>query len=117
MMKQGTHQTGAHDGAPPWHCVPAIQPREPIAEAESGASDKPARFAEATMVIVMSKTPGSEIASYENERYDDEVLNAGWLPPGLIPHLEEVVHTRHPPRKPPPEDIDAFLQSIYRNQE
>ncbi|TAH47580.1 MAG: hypothetical protein EYC67_06870 [Betaproteobacteria bacterium] len=65
----------------------------------------------------MSKSPGSEIETYENERYDEEVLNAGWLPPGLIPHLDELVPPRHPPRKPPPEDVDAFLQAIYRNQE
>lgn len=74
-------------------------------------------IAEAIMVIVMSMSAGREIETYENERYDDEVLNAGWLPPGLVPQLEEIVDARPPPRMPPPEDIDAFLQSIYRNQE
>ena len=73
--------------------------------------------AEAIMVIVMSMSPGREIETYEKERYDEEVLNAGWLPPGLVPQLEEIVDARPPPRMPPPEDIDAFLQSIYRNQE
>ncbi|MBS0510212.1 MAG: hypothetical protein JSR42_03375 [Proteobacteria bacterium] len=65
----------------------------------------------------MNMSPDTEIASHDDERYDDEVLNAGWLPPGLIPHLEELVAPVHPPRKPPPEDVDAFLQAIYRNQE
>ncbi|ATE61405.1 hypothetical protein [Thauera sinica] len=65
----------------------------------------------------MSKSPDREIATYENERYDDEVLNAGWLPPGLVPRLAEAVPAPHPPRKPPPEDVDAFLRAIYRNQE
>ncbi len=74
-------------------------------------------IAEVIMVIVMSMSAGREIETYENERYDEEVLNAGWLPPGLIPRLEEIVETRHTPRTPPPEDVDAFLQSIYRNQE
>lgn len=64
----------------------------------------------------MSKDMQSEIASYESERYDEEVLNAGWLPPGLIPDAGEVI-PRHPPRKPPPDDVDAFLRAIYRNQE
>lgn len=59
-----------------------------------------------------------ENGSPDVPRYDEEVLNASWMQvcPELLPRLQNA----NPPRRytaPPPEDIDAFLESIYRNQE
>lgn len=58
-----------------------------------------------------------ENGSADIPRYDDEVLNASWLQvsPELLPRLQ----TASRPRRytPQPEDIDAFLESMYRNQE
>lgn len=68
------------------------------------------------MVIVMEMRSG-RIVEPPAEEYGDEVLNANWLPqPDLQAGLQEL------PREatascPPPEDPEAFLQAIYRNQQ
>lgn len=71
------------------------------------------------MVIVMDMKTGKEIA--EPPAYDEEVMNANWLPPHpeVAPQLQEieVAPPRRRERMPPPADIDAFLAAIYRNQE
>ncbi|PTD95888.1 hypothetical protein [Pseudothauera lacus] len=67
------------------------------------------------MVIVMEMSTG-RVADPE-PAYDDEILDAGWLP-RPEPGLQQVEHCRTPERHlPPPEDIDAFLAAMYRNQE
>ncbi|TVT47385.1 MAG: hypothetical protein FHP94_14960 [Denitromonas halophila] len=47
--------------------------------------------------------------------YEDEILDAGWLPQpeAVAPEPES-----HPPASPSAarEDADAFLQTVYRNQ-
>ncbi|THF59391.1 hypothetical protein [Pseudothauera rhizosphaerae] len=68
------------------------------------------------MVIVMDMSSGKP-AAIEAPAYDDEVLNASWLPqPEVAPQLQE-----HPTaevrRMPPPEDVEAFLKAVYRYQE
>lgn len=68
------------------------------------------------MVIVMDMSAGKP-AAVEPAAYDDEVLNANWLPqPELALQLQEHVF-EEPGRMPPPEDVEAFLEAIYRNQE
>jgi hypothetical protein len=75
-----------------------------------------AHVAEAIMVIVMDMSAG-KTAVVEPAAYDDEVLNASWLPqPELALQLQE--HDHEAARQmPPPEDVEAFLQAVYRNQE
>lgn len=69
------------------------------------------------MVIVMEISTGAPIR--EPEAYDEEVLNASWLPcPELGLQLQPVEETARAERKPlPPEDVDAFLRAVYRYQE
>lgn len=71
------------------------------------------------MVIVMDMKSGKAIE--DPPAYDDEVMNASWLPPrpDVAPQLQEIemAHPRRREQMPPPADIDAFLAAIYRNQE
>lgn len=69
------------------------------------------------MVIIMSMHTGKVVE--EPLAYGEEVMNANWLPrPDIAPQLQEVEQDgRRRQRRPPPEDIDAFLNAIYRNQE
>ncbi len=74
------------------------------------------------MVIVMEMNPGKPADS--PFAYDDEVLNANWLPPSLTsqpapqPALQlQVVETPRSRQMPPPIDADAFLKAVYRYQE
>jgi hypothetical protein len=68
------------------------------------------------MVIVMDMSAG-RIDAKEQPTYDEEVLNAGWLPqPEVMPQLQE--HIAEPAEHmPPPEDVEAFLEAVYRYQE
>lgn len=67
------------------------------------------------MVIVMDMQTGKEVR--EHEAYDEEVLNASWLPQPEIALQLQAVELHHQPEMPPPEDVDAFLDAIYRSQE
>lgn len=65
------------------------------------------------MIVLMDMSTG-KIIDDEFGRFEDEVLNAEWLPP--LPEvqlgLQEVHHTT-----PTPEDADNYLDRVYRNQE
>ena len=51
------------------------------------------------------------------EAYDDEVLNANWLPePELRSGLQPVTADAAPPAMAA-EDVEAFLASVYLHQE
>lgn len=67
------------------------------------------------MIRVMDMSTG-KIIEDEFGSFEDEVLNAEWLPPlpELQLGLQEVSHAH-----PPPRDVDAesYLDRIYRNQE
>lgn len=67
------------------------------------------------MIVVMEMTTG-KIIEDEFGRFEDEVLNAEWLPPRpeLQLGLQEAV-----PASAPPADIDAddYLARVYRSQE
>lgn len=67
------------------------------------------------MVIVMDTQTGTRAAA--TTRYDDEVLDAGWMQcPEL--QLQQAVHTELLGRKPRSAvDPDEFLRNIYRLQE
>lgn len=68
------------------------------------------------MVIVMDMQSGRELR--EPEAYDEEVLNASWLPrPEVALQLQQIDLHRESEHMPPPEDVDAFLKAVYRNQE
>lgn len=65
------------------------------------------------MIVIMDMSTG-KIIDDEFGRFEDEVLNAEWLPP--LPEarlgLQEVHHTT-----PSPEEADTYLDRVYRNQE
>lgn len=67
------------------------------------------------MIVVMEMSTGKIVAD-EFGRFEDEVLNAGWLPPlpELQLGLQEVQHTAAAAS-----EIDAasYLDRIYRSQE
>ncbi len=66
------------------------------------------------MVIIMDIDTGKALG--EPDEYDEEVLNAGWLPqPEPSLQLVQVEHTE--PAPIPPEDVEAFLKAMYRYQE
>ncbi|WP_332670611.1 hypothetical protein [Aromatoleum sp.] len=68
------------------------------------------------MTTIMDMNSGKELV--EPEEYDDEVLNASWLPPQPEPALRaaEIDHGRQ--EKPlPPLDAESFLKAVYRYQE
>lgn len=75
------------------------------------------------MVIVMEMNSGKPADS--PFAYDEEVLNANWLPqpsltsqPAPQPALQlQVVESSHARRMPPPVDVEAFLEAVYRYQE
>lgn len=68
------------------------------------------------MVIVMDMQTGKE--TRQPESYDEEVLNASWLPrPELGLQVLPYDSHREPERIAPPEDVDAFLRAMYRSQE
>ncbi len=70
------------------------------------------------MVIVMEMSPDKPTDLESADAYDEEVLNANWLPqPELAPQLQEVEAERGRRKPAQPEDVDAFLRSVYRNQE
>ncbi len=65
------------------------------------------------MTVIMDMSTG-KIIDDEFGRFEDEVLNAEWLPP--LPEarlgLQEVHHNT-----PSPEEADSYLDRVYRNQE
>jgi len=67
------------------------------------------------VMIVMDTQTGIRKAG--TAEYDEEVLNAGWMPhPDL--QLKEAMHTELLGRKPRSAvDPDEFLRNIYRLQE
>ncbi|THF62844.1 hypothetical protein E6C76_16375 [Pseudothauera nasutitermitis] len=71
------------------------------------------------MVIVMDMSADNKPAAIDPAPYDDEVLDAGWLPrPEIAPRLQEhAAEAAREPRMPPPMDVEAFLAAVYRNQE
>lgn len=76
------------------------------------------------MVIVMDMGTGkieklnaAEAAAEEFGAFEDEVLNAGWLPQPearLEPHAHDHARSEGPN---PGADAEAFLRALYRNQE
>ena len=68
------------------------------------------------MVTIMDMTTGKLLG--EPEEYDEEVLNASWLPPRPEPALQlrQVEHIETAP-KAPPMGVEHFLEAIYRYQE
>lgn len=68
------------------------------------------------MVMIMEMDNGKVVR--DPESYDDEVLNAGWLPrPEASLQLAQIEHEPHKePQAPPIADIEAFLEAMYRNQ-
>lgn len=68
------------------------------------------------MIRVMDMSTG-KIIEDEFGRFEDEVLNAGWLPPQ--PELQLGLQEVHPAARALPRDIDAasYLDRIYRSQE
>jgi len=68
------------------------------------------------MVTIMDMTTGKVIG--EPETYDEEVLNASWLPPRpeTALQLQEVEHIETEP-KAPPMGVEDFLEAVYRFQE
>jgi hypothetical protein len=71
------------------------------------------------MVIVMDMSTGKiekpeeeDKAAVEFGPFEDEVLNAGWLPQ---PEARLEVHVRED--KPAVADAEAFLRALYLNQE
>lgn len=66
------------------------------------------------MLMVMEMATG-KILEDEFGAFEDEVLNAGWVPPG--PELQlglQEVHTEH--QDTSELDADTFLSTIYRIQ-
>ncbi len=64
------------------------------------------------MVTIMDIPTGKTIR--EPAPYDDQVLEAGWLPlPETRPQLQEVEAAA----KQAPTDTEAFLAAYYRSQE
>ena len=109
MMKSG----GTRDIA----ATPVTQDIPTLADIEVRESE-PDFTAEAIMVTIMEMHTGKVIA--EPQPYDDEVLNAGWMPQPL-PQLAVQSHERehHAPAPCPAAlaDVEKFLQEMYRNQE
>lgn len=72
------------------------------------------------MLMVMDMTTGKieeavPEAAPEFGSFEDEVLNAEWLPrPEVQLGLQPVVHHEH---KVPAEDAEAFLRNVYASQE
>ncbi len=70
------------------------------------------------MVMVMDMSSG-KIIQDEFGSFEDEVLNAGWLPP--LPEVQlglQEVHTAGAVVAPAAGfDADAFLNTVYANQE
>ena len=68
------------------------------------------------MTTIMDMKSGKEIV--EPEEYDDEVLNANWLPLQPEPALQAAEIDPGRQEKPlPPLDAESFLQAVYRYQE
>ncbi|NMG34669.1 hypothetical protein GRF61_09460 [Azoarcus sp. TTM-91] len=70
------------------------------------------------MMIVMQMSSGQ--AMTDPAPYDEEVLNASWLPPQpqAALQLQEALEPERPRREmPPPIDVEAFLNAMYRSQE
>ncbi|NMG66466.1 hypothetical protein GPA19_16090 [Azoarcus indigens] len=70
------------------------------------------------MMIVMQMSSGR--AMNDPAPYDEEVLNASWLPPQpeVALQLQEAVEPQRPRREMlPPVDVEAFLNAMYRSQE
>ena len=67
------------------------------------------------MLMVMDMSTG-KIIENEFDGFEDEVLNAEWLPPqpGLQLGLQELHHTDP---AVPEEEVEAFLQQVYRSQQ
>ena len=65
------------------------------------------------MIVVMDMSTGK---IYEDEfgRYEDEVLNAGWLPPQ--PELQLGVQEAVPASTEREFDPDAYLATVYKAQ-
>jgi hypothetical protein len=61
----------------------------------------------------MAKTP-TPLPANDLARYDEDVLNAGWLPQPLEATPAPVVAAH---QNPLATDLDAFLARVYRTQE
>jgi len=67
------------------------------------------------MIMVMDMSTG-KIIENEFDGFEDEVMNAEWLPP--LPAVQlglQGVHHSDPAVSE--EQADAFLQTVYRNQQ
>jgi hypothetical protein len=69
------------------------------------------------MVIVMKTSPDKPTDLESADAYGDEVLNANWLPQPELAADQGQGAVRRRRKAAQPEDVDAFLQSVYRNQE
>lgn len=68
------------------------------------------------MVIVMDMSTGKRLE--EISTYDEEVLNANWIPrEALQLGLQSVEEARQISRVDEPRNVDAFLHNIYLYQE
>ena len=90
----------------------AADPRSPLRGNLPGL--KAVEKVDALTVDVVMEGPTPLLNNYLTNIF---ILDAGWLP-RPEPGLQQVEHCRTPERRlPPPEDIDAFLAAMYRNQE
>lgn len=69
------------------------------------------------MVIVMNMETGKYIAG-EFGAFEDEVMNAQWLPQPLAPQLGmQQAMPEQEARHAPLVDVEAFLRTVYLSQE
>ena len=68
------------------------------------------------MVIVMDTDRGIRIEE-EFGDFEEEVLNAQWLPQPTLQLGVQEVHPVAEPRTAPAFDADAFLRNVYLSQE
>ncbi len=68
------------------------------------------------MVVVMDMSSGKRLE--EISTYNEEVLNANWMPrEALQLGLRSAVETYRKPRPEVPPNVDAFLHNMYLYQE
>lgn len=69
------------------------------------------------MITIMDMSTG-KIIEDEFGIFEDEVLNAEWLPPlPPLPQVQAGLQEVHASVPTAGEDADAYLKRVYRNQE
>lgn len=66
------------------------------------------------MIVIMDMSTG-KIIEDEFGSFEDEVLNAEWLPP--LPEVQVGLQEVHRTVPTAADDATAYLERIYRNQE